>query len=167
MEWKLCSPKFYGPLTIWPWLRISPQSSLNVIYYLIISVWQWLMSFIYMPCIPMQIKPSKSPLRNRFQALFLWEIGHLSSPTRSCLGRLILIHGSLGGALPVEPPHRMWSMCVHIYLAIQLTVIEWPLYTPYVEDLIIHKARILLIYLAKEKRHITLLHEKTWGYKPY
>ena len=53
-------PKFYGPLTIWPWLRISPYSSLNVIYYLIISARQWLMSFTYTPCIPMQIKPNKS-----------------------------------------------------------------------------------------------------------
>ena len=24
MKW-VCSPKFYGPLTIWPWLRISPE----------------------------------------------------------------------------------------------------------------------------------------------
>ena len=53
------SPKFYGPLAIWAWLRISPQSSLNVIY-LIITAWQWLMSFPYTPCIPMQIKPVKA-----------------------------------------------------------------------------------------------------------
>ena len=53
------SPKFYGPLAIWPWLRISPQSSLNVIY-LIITARQWLMSFSYTPCIPMQIKPIKA-----------------------------------------------------------------------------------------------------------
>ena len=72
-------------------IRISPHSSLNVTYCLIITAWQWLMSF--MPCI-MQIKPNKSPLRNRLKALLLWEIGHLSSPSRSCLGRLILIHNS-------------------------------------------------------------------------
>ena len=24
MKW-FCSPKFYGPLSIWPWLRISPE----------------------------------------------------------------------------------------------------------------------------------------------
>ena len=52
-------PKFYGPLAIWPWLKISPQSSLNVIY-LIITAWQWLMSFPYTPCIPMQIKSIKA-----------------------------------------------------------------------------------------------------------
>ena len=52
-------PKFYGPLAIWPWLKISPQSSLNVIS-LIITAWQWLMNFPYMPCIPMQIKPIKA-----------------------------------------------------------------------------------------------------------
>ena len=44
MKW-ISFPKFYGPLTIWPWLRISPHSSLNVIYFLILTAWQWLMSF--------------------------------------------------------------------------------------------------------------------------
>ena len=53
------SPKFYGPLAIWPWLKISPQSSLNVIYF-IITAWGWLMRFPYTPCIPMQIKPIKA-----------------------------------------------------------------------------------------------------------
>ena len=37
-------------------------------------------------------KANKSPLRNRFLALLLWEFGHLSSPSRSCLGRFILSH---------------------------------------------------------------------------
>ena len=66
-EW-VCSTKFYGPLANWLWLRISPPSSLNVIYCLIITDWQWLMSFIHMPCTPSQIKPNKSPLRNRLKA---------------------------------------------------------------------------------------------------
>ena len=57
---KFVSPKFYGPLAIWPWLKINPQSSLNVIYCLIITAWQWLMSFPYTPCIPVQIKPIKA-----------------------------------------------------------------------------------------------------------
>ena len=70
MKW-VCSPKFYGPLAIWPWLRISPQSSLNVIY-LVITAWQWLMSFLYMPCIPMQIKPIKA-CQGRWGALLLRE----------------------------------------------------------------------------------------------
>ena len=44
-EWhEFVTPKFYGPLAIWPWLKISPQTSLNVIYCLIITAWQWLMS---------------------------------------------------------------------------------------------------------------------------
>ena len=47
MKW-VWFPKFYSPLTIWPWLRKSPQSSLNVIYYLIISSCQRLMSFTYL-----------------------------------------------------------------------------------------------------------------------
>ena len=38
-------------------------------------------------------------------ALFLWEIGHLSSPSRSCLGRLILIRGGgWGGPAGRAPP---------------------------------------------------------------
>ena len=37
MKW-MCSPKFYGPVANWPWLRISPQSSLKVIY-LIVNAW--------------------------------------------------------------------------------------------------------------------------------
>ena len=100
MKW-VCFPKFYSPLANWPWLRISRQSSLNVIDYLIISAWQWLMSFT---CILVQIEPSKSPLRNRLLVFLLWEIGHLSSPSRSCLGRLIFIHGRQG-ALRAKLPH--------------------------------------------------------------
>ena len=87
IKW-VCFPKFCGPLAIWPWLRISPHSSLNVMYCLITTAWQWLMSFT---CIPVQIEPNKSPLRNRLLALLLWEIGHLSSPSSSSLGRLILL----------------------------------------------------------------------------
>ena len=57
---EFASPKFYGSLALWPWLRTSPLSSLNVIYCLIITTRQWLMSFIYLPCIPMQINPIKA-----------------------------------------------------------------------------------------------------------
>ena len=38
LKW-ICFPKFYGPLAIWPWLRISSQSSLYVIYCSIITSW--------------------------------------------------------------------------------------------------------------------------------
>ena len=69
MKW-VCSPKFYGPLTIWPWLTISRHRSFNVIYCLILTAWQWLMSFT---CIPLQIEPNKSPLRKRLLAFLLWK----------------------------------------------------------------------------------------------
>ena len=113
---RICSPKFYGPLTIWPWLRISPHGSLNVIYCLIISDWQWLMSFTCTPCIPMQIKLIKSPLRNRFLALLLREIGHLSLPSRPCLGRLTFIRGGWGAPAGRAPPHTsiQWQRNVAI-----------------------------------------------------
>ena len=64
---------------------------MNAIQCLIITAWQWL-SFTYTPCIPMQIKANKRTLRNRFLALLLWEISHLSFPSRSCPGGFILIH---------------------------------------------------------------------------
>ena len=101
LKW-VCFPKSYSPLTNWPWLRISPQVSLYVIYCLILTAWWWLMSFTY---IPVQNEPNESPLRERLLALLLWEIGHLSSPSRSCLGRLILICGGLGGPAGRAPPH--------------------------------------------------------------
>ena len=98
LKW-ICFPKSYSPLANWPWLRISPQSSLFVIYCLILSMIDEL--YLY----SVQTEPNKSPLRKMLLALLLWEIGHLSSPSRSCLGRLILICGGWGGALWAEPPH--------------------------------------------------------------
>ena len=35
------SPKFYGPLSIWPWFKISLQSSLNVIIWLLLPDSDW------------------------------------------------------------------------------------------------------------------------------
>ena len=106
IKW-VCFPKFYGPLANWPLLRISLQSSLYVIYCLILTAWQWLMSFT---CIPVQIEPNKSPLRKRLLALLLWEISHLSFPSRSCLGRLILIRGSWGDPVGRAPPQSLFML---------------------------------------------------------
>ena len=69
MKW-LCFPKFYSPLSNWPWLRINPRSSLYVIYCLILTAWQWLMSFT---CIPVQIEPNKSPSRKKGYWSFSFE----------------------------------------------------------------------------------------------
>ena len=99
----------------------SPHSSLNVIYCLIITAWQWLMSFTHMPCIPMQIKPNKSPLRNRLKALLLWKIGHLSAAIRSCLGRIILIEDGQGGSAGQSPPTLAYLTELAIFQ------IEWSL----------------------------------------
>ena len=124
------SPKFYGPLAIWPWLKISPQSSLNGIYCLIITVWQCLMSFTYTPCISMQIKPNKNPLRNRLMALLLWKTGHLSSPSRSCLGRIILIQDGWGVLLDKAPHgdnhtvhmHSQWHLLPPLTSTVKLAL---------------------------------------------
>ena len=48
LKW-VCFPKSYSPLANWPWFTISPQNPLFVIYCLILTAWQWLMSFT---CIP-------------------------------------------------------------------------------------------------------------------
>ena len=57
-------------------------------------------------CIPMQIEPNKSPLRKRVLALLLGEIGHLSSPSRSCLGRLIFILGKADTIAVTTPSNK-------------------------------------------------------------
>ena len=65
LKW-VCFPKSYSLVANWPWLRISPKSSLFVIYCLIVTAWQWLMSFT---CILVQTEPNQSPLRKRLLAL--------------------------------------------------------------------------------------------------
>ena len=107
------SLKFYGPLAIWPWLKISPHSSLNVIYCLIITAWQWLMSFMYKPCIPMQIKPNKSPVRNRLLALLLWELATFPPQADHVLVDLFSsVPFSAGKApLPSAQHRKAWFEC--------------------------------------------------------
>ena len=70
LKW-VCLPKSYSPLANWPWLKISPQSSLFVIYYLIHTARQWLMSLPVFLCKlnPMKAHEEKaldpSPLRDQ------------------------------------------------------------------------------------------------------
>ena len=59
LKWA-CFPKVLWPFSYLALTLNSPQSSLSVIYCLIITASQWLMSFVYMPCIPMQIKEIKA-----------------------------------------------------------------------------------------------------------
>ena len=103
MKW-VCFLKFYSPLAIWPWLRIRPHSSLNVIYYLIITARQWLMSFMDMPCIPVQINPVKARWGTGS-----WPFSFESSATFPPQADQVLVNlfSSLGagGALQAEPPH--------------------------------------------------------------
>ena len=106
LKW-VCFPKFYGSLAIWPWLKISPQSSLNVIY-LIITAWQWLMSFRYMPCIAMQINPIKAhwgkgswPFSFERSATFPPQADHVLVDLFSSV-----VAGGGGRALWAEPPHN-------------------------------------------------------------
>ena len=85
-------PKSYSPLANWPWLRISPEF---FVCYLLFDPYCLTMIDSF-TCIPVQNEPNKSPLRKRLLALLLGEISHPSSPSRSCLGKLIFIRGSLG-----------------------------------------------------------------------
>ena len=118
----VCFPKSYSPLANWPWLRISPQSSLFVIYCLILTAWQWLMSFT---CIPVQIEPSKSPLRKRLLAVLFWEMGHLSSPSRSRLGRLILIRSGPRQLCWMKHPHSIQTQVAVIVLEIFSIILKY------------------------------------------
>ena len=111
MKW-VCFQKFYSPLANWLWLRISPHRSLCYLLF-ILTAWQWLMSFT---CIPF-IEPNKSPLRKRLLALLLWEIGHLSSPSRSGLGRLIFIHDGQA-ELPPAPHSGIFLKAFWLYFTL-------------------------------------------------
>ena len=127
LKW-VCSPKFYDHLAIRPWLKISPQSSLSVIYYLTISAWQWLLSFtcvcvcvcvcvqgIYTPCISMQIKSNKSlSRRGTGPALSFAERAAVSSPflhriSVVCVNLSHLIHNT-ADTVDQCPPHPFPSV---------------------------------------------------------
>ena len=69
MKW-VCFPKVFWSFSYLTLTHNSPQSPLNVIS-LIITAWQWLMSFPYTPCIPMQIKPIKAYQGKGWGALLL------------------------------------------------------------------------------------------------
>ena len=100
MKW-VCSPKCYSPLANWPWLRISPQSSLYVIYCLILlphNDWWALPVFL---CKSNSIKAHWGKGSWPF---FFESLVSLSSPSRSCLGRLSLIHGGWGSSAGRAPP---------------------------------------------------------------
>ena len=74
----------------------------------------WLMSFVYTPCNPMQIKPNKSPLRKRLLALLLWGISHLSSPADNVLVDLFSSMADGGWLLQTESPHRKENINVWV-----------------------------------------------------
>ena len=96
------------PKVLWPFsyltLTLNKPSEFFKCYLLFDHYFLIVIELQYMPCIPMQIKPNKSPLRKRFLTILLLEIGHLFSPCRSCLGRLILICGGWGGPVGGAPP---------------------------------------------------------------
>ena len=82
------------------------------------------MSFTY---IPVQNEPNKSPLRKRLLVL-LWEISHLSSPSRSSLGRLIFIRGPWGHSVGKAPPQE----CSVISFSKSHLIIDWNHWGPLV-----------------------------------
>ena len=115
MKW-VCSPEFYGPLTIWPWLRISPQSSLKVIYYLIISAWQWLMRFTYIrPVFLCKLNPRKAcPGKGQAGPFFHWKSSLVIPfpPQDFCMNLSHLIHNTADTSGLVSPSNwGLWWVC--------------------------------------------------------
>ena len=81
-----------APKVLWPsnWLAVTQNkpSRFSVNPVLFNPYWLTMIDELYLHSYANE--PNKSPWRERLWALLLWKIGHLSSPSRSCLGRLIL-----------------------------------------------------------------------------
>ena len=110
------------PKVLWPFNFLTLTQNKPWVLWMLSITWSFLPDnewalhiYIYMPCTPMQIKPNKSPLRNKFLVFLFWEIGYLSSPSRSGLGRLIFIHGGRG-ALRTKLPHTLPYLILFFWL---------------------------------------------------
>ena len=103
LKW-VCFPKSYSPLANWLWLRIIPQSSLFVIYCLIPIANDWWA----LPVFLCKLNPIKAHWGKGSWPFSFERSRHLSSPSRSGFGRLILIRGCWRGrgACGQSPHHR-------------------------------------------------------------
>ena len=99
-------------LSIWPWLRISPSSSLNVIYSVIITAWQWLMLLVC-PVFLCKLNPIKAhwgtdsrPFSSERLAIFLTQADHILVDLFSSM----VAWGSSVGRAPPQ------CRCVYLYI---------------------------------------------------
>ena len=109
----LCHVDMKQTLELKPTLtRDNPCVSSTIIckwcqFFMTVPFGHWLLSFTYILCISTLCISAWAELnRDAGQEMFrtlLWEMGHLSSPSRSCLGRFSLIPNGRG-ALWVGPP---------------------------------------------------------------
>ena len=120
------------PKVLWPssWLAVAQTkpSKFSVNLVLFNPCWLTMIDELYLHSYANE--PNKSPWRKRIKALLLWEIGHLSSPSRSCLGSLFLHPWRNRGGC-VRDPQRTYNtyaykICTMIFtytlLEIMLTV---------------------------------------------
>ena len=101
-------------LSIWPWLRISPSSSLNVIYSVIITAWQWLMLLIC-PVFLCKLNPIKAHWERASRPFSSERLVSLFSPSRSCLGRLILIRSGQESFAGRSSPTDKLDLCIPLW----------------------------------------------------
>ena len=108
-------PKVLWPfgvtLSVWSWLRISPYSSLNVVYSLIGTAWQWLMNFNICPVFLCKLNPIKAHWEKGLRPFSYERLVNLSSPSRPCLGSLVLICSSQGSSVSGVPPYLSNFIC--------------------------------------------------------
>ena len=112
MKW-VCFPKFYGPLANWPWLRISPQSSLyvTIIWSLLPDNNWWALPVFLWKMNPIKAHWGKGswPFSFESSATFLPQADHV----------LVDLFSSVvaRGALRAEPPQLSSGLNITTYIS--------------------------------------------------
>ena len=105
-----------APKVLWPssWLAVAQTKPSNFSVNPVLFNPYWLTMIVELYLHSYANEPNKSPWRERIKALLHWEIGHLSSPSRSPLGSLFLHPWWTGGAV-LKPPDTTWLLAYIVF----------------------------------------------------